>query len=260
MKADQTPRSIRHLIRSGQWAKPTSGAAPAYAQANLVILPQSYAFDFLLFCVRNPKPCPILEVMQAGEIEPRLIAPGADVRTDLPLYRVWRHGRLEEEMTEISSLFAPDMVSFLLGCSFSFENAMIAAGIPIRNIEEGKNVSMYRTNRMCKSAGSFSAPLVVTMRPVPHALVTRAVQVTSRYASVHGAPVHIGDPKVLGIEDLSKPDFGDPVTIRPGETPVYWACGVTSSLAALSVRPDICITHAPGHMFISDLLNETLSM
>lgn len=257
---DETPRSIRGLIRSGQWTRPTSGAAPAYAQANLVILQQRYAFDFLLFCVRNPKPCPLLEVLETGQTEPRLIAPGADVRTDLPLYRVWRQGRLEDEPTDIVSFFSSDMVSFFLGCSFSFENAMIAAGIPIRNIEEGKNVSMYTTSRMCRPAGPFSAPLVVTMRPIPHELVPRAVQVTGRYASVHGAPIHIGDPKVLGIEDLGKPDFGDPVTIKPGETPVFWACGVTSSLAALSAGPDICITHAPGHMFISDVLNETMSV
>ncbi len=260
MKRTETPRSIRQLIRNGKWIKPTSGAAPDYAQANLVILRQPYAFDFLLFCLRNPKPCPVLEVLEPGRIEPGHLAPGADVRTDLPLYRLWRNGALQEEATDISPFFTPDMVSFFLGCSFSFENAMIAAGIPVRNIEEGKNVSMFTTCRSCRPAGPFSAPLVVTMRPVPHELVSRAVQVTSRYASVHGAPVHIGDPEILGIKDLAKPDFGDPVTIKPGETPVFWACGVTSTLAALSAKPEICITHAPGHMFISDVINETMAV
>jgi uncharacterized protein YcsI (UPF0317 family) len=260
MIEDETPQSIRRLIRSGVWTKPTSGAAPAYAQANLVILDRRYAFDFLLFCVRNPKPCPILEVLEPGGVEPGIIAPGADVRTDLPLYRVWRKGELKAEVTDITPFFTRDMASFFLGCSFSFENALMAAGVPVRNIEEGKNVSMYITNRMCRPAGSFSAPLVVTMRPVPHELVTKAVQVTSRYAAVHGAPVHIGDPEVLGIGNLGKPDFGDAVTVKPGETPVFWACGVTSSLAVNSVGPELCITHAPGHMFISDVINDTMAV
>jgi uncharacterized protein YcsI (UPF0317 family) len=257
MQPVATPREIRENIRRGQWAKPTSGLAPAFAQANLVILNRGLAFDFLLFCVRNPKPCPILEVMEPGGFEPRITAPGADIRTDIPLYRVWKHGELHAETPEISAHWNDDMVSFLLGCSFSFESALLASGVPIRNIEEGKNVSMYITNRQCIPAGPFSAPLVVSMRPIPDDLVVRAVQVTSRYASVHGAPVHIGDGSALGIEDLDRPDFGDPVTIHEGETPVFWACGVTSSLAVLSARPDLCITHSPGHMFITDSPNES---
>ena len=186
------PAEIRQNIREGIWTAPTTGIAQAYAQANLVILDRRYAFDFLLFCVRNPKPCPILEVLEPGVFEPHRVAEQADIRKDIPLYRVWKDGRTYEEKTDISTDFNSDMVSFLLGCSFSFEGALIGAGIPIRNIEEGKNVSMYITNRRSEPAGPFSAPLVVSMRPVPHEMVSRAVQITSRYASVHGAPIHIG--------------------------------------------------------------------
>ncbi len=257
MNPDSTPREIRETIRRGQWARPTSGLAPAFAQANLVILDRSLAFELLLFCVRNPKPCPILEIMEPGVWEPRITAPGADIRTDVPLYRVWKQGELLAETPDITAHWNDNLVTFLLGCSFSFESALMAAGIPVRNIEEGRNVSMYTTNRPCIPAGPFSAPLVVSMRPIPDDQVVRAVQVTSRYASVHGAPVHIGDGTALGIRDLGRPDFGDPVTIRDGETPVFWACGVTSSLAVLSARPDLCLTHSPGHMFITDSPNES---
>jgi uncharacterized protein YcsI (UPF0317 family) len=255
-----SPAEIRQNIRDGIWTGPTTGLAQAYAQANLVILDRRYAFDFLLFCVRNPKPCPILEVLEPGVFVPDRVADQADIRTDIPLYRIWENGSSFMERTDISDVFNTDMVSFLLGCSFSFEGALIGAGIPVRNIDEGKNVSMYITNRRCEPAGPFSAPLVVTMRPIPHELVSRAVQITSRYASVHGAPIHIGDEKILGIPDLSTPDFGDPVTIKDGETPVFWACGVTSTLAVLSAKPPLCITHSPGHMFVSDILNEQMAV
>jgi uncharacterized protein YcsI (UPF0317 family) len=253
------PREIRTRIRAGKWMRPTSGLAAAYAQANLVILDRKYAFEFLLFCQRNPKPCPVLEVLDAGEREPRISAPSADITTDIPLYRAWKKGNMLAEVPEISDYFNQGMVSFLLGCSFSFEHALITACVPVRNIEEGKNVSMYITNRKCISAGPFSAPLVVSMRPIPDGLVSRAVRVTGRYTFAHGAPVHIGNPKALGIADLNTPDFGDPVTMKDGETPVFWACGVTSLLAALSAGLDSCITHAPGHMFITDILNESLA-
>jgi uncharacterized protein YcsI (UPF0317 family) len=260
MKKFDTPKKIRREIRKGRWVKPTSGLAPGFAQANLVMLDRHHAFDFLLFCQRNPRPCPVLEVLEPGERQTRRTAPSADIRTDLPLYRVWEQGRSFQEVQDVLDFFNPDLVSFLLGCSFSFEEALIRAGIPIRNIEEKKNVSMYITNRACDPAGPFSAPLVVTMRPIRDELISRAVQITSRYASVHGAPIHIGGEKKLGIRDLSRPDFGDPVTIEKGETPVFWACGVTSTLAALSARPDLCITHAPGHMFLTDLPNESLAI
>lgn len=250
---------LRKLIRKGEWDRPTTGLAPGYVQANLVMLPRDEAFHFLLFCVRNPKPCPILDVLEPGQTEPR-IAKGADLRTDLPKYRVYERGVLKSERTDVTTLFNQETVSFLLGCSFSFEAAMLAAGLPIRNLEEGKNVSMYITNRPCTSAGPFSCPMVVSMRPMTPEQAVRAVQVTTRFHLTHGAPIHIGSPEALGIKDLSKPEFGDPVTIHPGEVPVFWACGVTSTLAALSGRLPLVITHAPGHMFVSDLKDEHLTV
>jgi len=254
-----SPAELRILIRKGQWDKPTTGLAPGYVQANLVMLPRDEAFEFLLFCVRNPKPCPVLDVLEPGQAEPG-IARGADIRTDLPKYRVYEGGVLKSEVTDVTTLFYRETVSFLLGCSFSFEAAMLAAGLPIRNLEEGKNVSMYITNRPCTSAGPFSCPMVVSMRPMTPEQAVRAVQVTTRFHLTHGAPIHIGSPEALGIKDLSKPEFGDPVTIHPGEVPVFWACGVTSTLAALSGRLPLVITHAPGHMFVSDLKDEHLTV
>jgi uncharacterized protein YcsI (UPF0317 family) len=257
MKAN--PAELRNLIRKGEWDKPTTGLAPGYVQANLVMLPRDAAFHFLLFCVRNPKPCPILDVLEPGQAEPR-IARGADLRTDLPKYRVYERGILKSEVTDVTPLFHEEMVSFLLGCSFSFEAAMLAAGLPIRNMEEGKNVSMYITNRPCAPAGPFSCPMVVSMRPMTPEQAVRAVQVTTRFHLTHGAPIHIGSPEALGIKDLNKPEFGDPVTIHPGEVPVFWACGVTSALAALSAKLPLVITHSPGHMFVSDLKDEHLTV
>jgi uncharacterized protein YcsI (UPF0317 family) len=223
------------------------------------MLPRDEAFHFLLFCTRNPKPCPVLDVLEPGRPEPG-IAKGADLRTDLPKYRVYESGELKSEMTDVSPLFHEEMVSFLLGCSFSFEAAMLAAGLPVRNMEEGKNVSMYITDRPCTPAGPFSCPMVVSMRPMTPEQAIRAVQVTTRFHLTHGAPVHTGSPEALGIKDLSKPEFGDPVTIRPGEVPVFWACGVTSTLAALSAKLPLVITHAPGHMFVSDLKDDHLTV
>ena len=228
-------------------------------QAYLVMLPQEEAFPFLLFCVRNPKPCPILEVLEPGLVEPA-IARGADLRTDLPRYRIYENGVLQREVEEVKDLFHERMVSFLLGCSFSFESAMLAAGLPIRNIEEGKNVSMYITDRTCVPAGPFSSRLVVSMRPLTPQQAVRATQVTTRFHLTHGAPVHFGAAEEIGIKDLNRPDFGDPVTIRRGEIPVFWACGVTSALAATSARLPLVITHAPGHMFVTDLKDEDLTV
>jgi len=259
MNTDTYPQRLRQLIRKRKWTAPTSGAASGYLQANLVMLPAEQAFNFLLFCVRNPKPCPILDVLEAGRAEP-IIAPGADLRTDLPRYKIFEKGEFKTDAEEVSGYFTENMVSFLLGCSFSFENAMLAAGLPIRNMEEGKNVSMYITDKRCLPAGPFSAPLVVTMRPMTPEQAVRAVQVTTRFHLTHGAPVHLGDPEKIGIRNLAKPDFGDPVTIRPAEIPVFWACGVTSQLAATSVPLARVITHAPGHMFVSDLRDEDLTI
>jgi len=259
MNPDASPQKLRQLIRDRKWTTPTSGAASGYLQANLVMLPAVEAFNFLLFCVRNPKPCPILDVLEPGQVEP-IIAPGADLRTDLPRYKIFETGEFKTDVEDVSDYFNENMVSFLLGCSFSFENAMLAAGLPIRNMEEGKNVSMYITNKRCIPAGPFSAPLVVTMRPMTPAQAVRAVQVTTRFHLTHGAPVHLGDPEKIGIHNMATPDFGDPVTIRPGEIPVFWACGVTSQLAATSAPLARVITHAPGHMFVSDLRDEDLTI
>jgi uncharacterized protein YcsI (UPF0317 family) len=255
-----TPKQIRNLIRKGKWNKPTAGLAMGYAQANLVILPQKYAFDFLLFCQRNSKPCPLLEVLEPGKYMTKFLSSDADIRTDIPRYNIYRNGKLVGQVKDIKSLWKKDLVSFLLGCSFSFEEAMLRSKIPVRYIEEHKNVSMYITNIPCNSAGVFHGPMVVTMRPIPSDKISRTVQITSRYALVHGAPIHIGDPSVIGIKDLKKPDFGDPVTIKKGEVPVFWACGVTPQAVVMKAKPDLCMTHAPGHMFISDLLNEELAI
>lgn len=255
-----TPLEVRTMIRQGRWRKPTAGLAPGYVQANLVVLPRELAYDFLLFAQRNPKPCPILEVTDTGLPEPRLTAPGADLRTDVPKYRIYRDGKFVQEVTDLLGVWTSDLVGFLLGCSFTFEAGLLQAGIPVRHIEEGKNVSMFITSIPCMPAGAFSGPLVVTMRPIPAALVSRAVQISGRFPAVHGAPVHVGDPGALGIRDLSKPDFGDPVSIRPGEVPVFWACGVTPQAVAMQAKPPLMISHAPGHMFITDMRDESLAV
>jgi uncharacterized protein YcsI (UPF0317 family) len=259
MEKNLSASELRARIRKREWSRPTTGLAAGYAQANLVMLPKEEAFHFLLFCVRNPKPCPILDVLEPGQTEPK-IAPGADLRTDLPKYRVYEKGVLKAEVDKVTRFFHQEMVSFLLGCSFSFENAMLAAGLPIRNMEEGKNVSMYITNKPCVPSGPFACPMVVSMRPMSPERAVRAVQVTTRFHLTHGAPIHIGSPGEIGIKDLNRPDFGDPVTIHPGEVPLFWACGVTSTLAALSASLPLVITHAPGHMFVSDLKDEQMTL
>ncbi|MHB1132589.1 MAG: putative hydro-lyase [Chloroflexota bacterium] len=260
MEEWHSPEALRQAIREGRWRKPTAGLAPGYAQANLVVLPRALAYDFMLFCQRNPKPCPLLDVTDVGSPHPPLLAPLADLRTDIPLYRVYRRGQPAAELTDLLDLWTQDLVAFLLGCSFTFEDALMAAGVPVRHIEEGVNVPMYVTNVACRPAGIFHGPLVVTMRPIPKHQVVRAVQVTSRFPGVHGAPVHIGDPSALGIADLARPQFGDPVTVRPGEVPVFWACGVTPQAVALEAKPELLISHSPGHMFVSDVKGEDLAV
>jgi uncharacterized protein YcsI (UPF0317 family) len=241
------------MIRAGQWSGYTAGFAPGFAQANLAILPRALAYDFLLFCVRNPKPCPILDVTDAGSPVPRLAAPGADLRTDLPGYRVFRDGEIVDEPHSIERYWSDDLVAFLLGCSFTFEHDLLAAGIPLRHIECGCNAAMYRTNIACQPSGVFHGPVVVSMRPIPAHLVAAAVRISGKYPSVHGAPVHIGAPEALGISDLDNPDWGEPMPLRPGEVPVFWACGVTPQAIAMEARPSLMITHAPGHMFLTDI-------
>lgn len=253
------PQKIRQLCREEQLTTPTPGLALGYVQANLVILPSSLAFEFLLFCQRNPKPCPILDVTDLGCPEPKYIAPEADIRTDLPRYIVYRHGEPIDEVTNVKKYYRDDLVGFLVGCSFSFENAMLNSELPLRHIEETKNVSMYITNLKCHSTKTFASNLVVSMRPLPANLVVRAVEVTSRYYKAHGSPIHIGNPEAIGIKDLNRPDYGDAVTIKDREVPVFWACGVTTQQALKNARPELAITHSPGHMFVSDLKDESLT-
>ncbi len=253
-----TPARMRAKIRSGEWTQQTSGLCPGYAQANLVVLPGEYAYDFLLFAQRNPRACPLLEVTDTGSRFLKEMAPGADIARDIPKYRVYRQGVLEEERTDVSDLWREDLVSFLIGCSFSFEGDLLAADVPVRQIEEGKNVPMYDTNIPCAPAGIFHGSMVVSMRPIPYELVPKAVQITAAMPRVHGAPVHIGDPAAIGIADLARPDYGDAVTVKPGEVPVFWPCGVTPQNAVMRSRPSFAITHAPGHMLLTDVKNVNL--
>jgi len=249
----------RLRIRAGIYTGQTSGLAPGNVQANLVILPRALAHDFLRFAQANPKPCPVLAVSEAGD--PRVPAVGRDldIRTDLPRYRVWRHGELVEEPIDVSHLWRDDLVSFVIGCSFSFEEALLEDGIEIRHISCGSNVPMFRTNIATNPAGVFHGPLVVSMRPLKPADAIRAIQITSRFPSVHGAPVHIGLPEAIGIKDVGKPDYGDAVPVGAGELPVFWACGVTPQAVIAEARPEFCITHAPGAMLITDLRNSNLA-
>lgn len=251
---------VRNACRSGSLTGQTSGLAPGFAQANLVVLPADLASDFLLFCQRNPKPCPLLDVTEAGNPHPLRAAPEGDLRTDLPKYRVWRNGELVDEPTDIQKYWQDDFVSFVIGCSFTFEDALLRAGVPVRHVELGRNVPMYRTNVPCTSAGTFHGPLVVSMRPMKPADAIRAVQITSRFPSVHGAPVHIGLPEQLGIRDLLKPDFGEMVPVESDELPVFWACGVTPQAAIMAAKPPLVITHSPGCMFVTDLRDEELAV
>lgn len=250
---------IRLSARSGEFDRPTAGLAYGFVQANLVILPVDQAMDFLLFCQRNPKPCPILGVSSPGERNIPGLGLNLDIATDVPRYLVWHNGEMTAETTDISAHWRDDLVTFALGCSFSFEEALLEQGLELRHISQGCNVSMYRTNVPTVPAGPFHGQLVVTMRPFKPADAIRAIQVTSRFPSVHGAPVHIGDPAQIGIADLAKPDYGDPVQIKDGEIPVYWACGVTPQSVLMASRPAFCITHAPGHMLVTDRRNAELA-
>jgi uncharacterized protein YcsI (UPF0317 family) len=249
----------RLRIRNAGFSGPTAGRAPGNVQANLVILPSALAHDFLRFTQANPKPCPLLAVSEPGE--PRLPSLGEDldIRSDLPRYRVWRRGELVEEPTDLCDVWRDDLVSFALGCSFSFEQALLDDGIELRHVTRGSNVPMYRTSIRCQPAGPFEGPLVVSMRPLKPADAIRAIQITSRFPSVHGAPIHIGLPEAIGIVDLAKPDYGDAVPVESGELPVFWACGVTPQAVVAQIRPEFCITHAPGCMLITDLRNSKLA-
>lgn len=250
-----TGSDVRTAVRAGRHRGPTAGLAPGHVQGNLVVLPQRWAADFQEFCTRNPRPCPVIGVGAPGDPGIPALAADLDIRTDLPRYRVWRDGELADEPAEIGGLWRDDLVAFVLGCSFSFEEALLAAGLPLRHVAQGRNVSMYRTSLPTEPAGPFRGPTVVSMRPFRPDDAERAARITARYPRVHGAPVHIGDPAAIGILDLAVPDYGDPPEIEPGEIPVFWACGVTPQAALQDARIDFCITHAPGCMLVTDRLN-----
>ena len=256
--ADQSPAQVRRLIREGIITGQTSGMCEGFAQANLCMLPREYAYDFLLFTQRNPRSCPVLEVTDTGSRSLRVTARDADIARDFPKYRIYENGILSGEYTDVSDFWRDDLVSFLIGCSFSFEAALMEAGIPVRHIEENVNVPMYLTNIPCEPAGVFHGNMVVSMRPIPYAQVPAAVAITAGMPRVHGAPVQIGTPEAIGITDLAKPDFGDPVTMEDGEIPVFWPCGVTPQAAVMAAKPSFAITHAPGHMFVTDVRNSML--
>lgn len=255
-----TAAAERLRIRSGANSGQTAGLAPGHVQANLAILPADWAGDFLRFCQANPRPCPLLAVSEVGDPRLPTLGQDIDIRTDVPRYRVYRDGVLSAEPTDIGDLWQDDFVAFLIGCSFSFEEALLADGLPVRHIAMNRNVPMYETNIPCTPAGRFSGTMVVSMRPMVPKDAIRAIQITSRFPSVHGAPVHFGDPAAIGIRDIAHPEHGEAVPIEPGEVPVFWACGVTPQVAIRNARPPVAITHSPGTMLITDLLNTHLSV
>ena len=257
----QTGAEVRRLIRKGKFLQPTSGVAPHHVQANVAILPKEVAFEFLLFCQRNPKPCPVVEVIEAGYVEAALTAPGSDIRTDVPLYRVYKNGEMVDEPQTLESHWRDDLVTFLLGCSFSFEHALMANGIDLPYYGTERNVPMFITDIQTEKSGGFAGPMVVSHRWIPQGKVVRAVQATSRFPSTHGAPIHIGDPSQIGISDITKPDFGEVWEQgNEDEVPVFWACGVTPQSVAMASKPELMITHSPGHMFVTDLMDEDLAV
>ena len=251
--------AARLAIRAGSHRGPTSGLAPGYVQGNLAILPQELAGDFLRFCQLNPKPCPLIGSSAPGDWRVPALGDDIDIRTDLPRYRVWRNGELVAEPEDVRAFWRDDLVSFVIGCSFSFEEALMADGIEMRHIALNRNVPMYRTSIATTEAGPFHGPMVVSMRPMKPADAIRAIQITTRFPAVHGAPVHIGKPEMIGIGDIAKPDYGDAVPVRDDEIPVFWACGVTPQSVIATVKPEFCITHYPGAMLVTDLRNAQLA-
>jgi len=254
------PREIRADIRQGKLTGITAGLGQGYVQANLAVLPKAAAYDFLLFCQRNPRPCPVLEVTDVGSPEPVGVAPGADLRTDLPRYRIYKDGVLADEVTDATPYWRDDLVAFLLGCSFTFEWALLDAGVRLWHVEHGKNVAMWRTNIACRPAGMFAGPMVVSMRPIAASQIAKTVLASAKFPTAHGAPVHIGDPAAIGIPDIARPEWGDPQHFAPGDVAVFWACGVTPQAVALASKPPFMLTHAPGHMFITDVPNAALAV
>lgn len=261
MSAILTPLELRKRIRNGEHGGNTSGYAQGFVQCNIVILPADWAAEFLQFCQLNQKPCPLVGMAaQPGQTGLPDLGADLDIRTDIPSYRVFEHGQLTSERSDIKDLWRDDLVTFALGCSFSFEEALTADGLEVRNISEGGNVPMYRSNIACRSAGRFGGDMVVSMRPFKAADAIRAVQICTRFPSVHGAPIHLGDPALIGIEDINSTDYGDPVTLNENELPVFWACGVTPQVALEQAKPPFCITHSPGCMLVTDLPNSRLAV
>jgi uncharacterized protein YcsI (UPF0317 family) len=251
-----SPAELRSAARRGEWRGTTGGHCPAYQQANLVILPQDAALEFAAFCTRNPTPCPIIEITPPGDPLPARSAPGADLRTDLPGYRVYRNGRLAEQRGDIRELWRDDLVAFLLGCSFTFEHALAEAGVTPRNVALDTMVSMFVSGLACVPAGRFHGPMVVTMRPIAAAQVDLVRELSARYPHAHGAPIHVGDPAAIGIADLQRPDYGEPVPMHAGEIPMFWGCGVTPQAVAVRAGVEFMITHEPSQMFLTDLPRE----
>ena len=259
MSSTLSPAEVRRRIRRGEHTGNTSGFAPGFVQCNIVILSAENAHDFLRFCQLNPKPCPVIAVGQAGDTA--LPDPGdIDIRSDIPGYRVFRDGQLAQEESDISALWRDDFVTFALGCSFSFEEALLADGLEVRNLSQRLNVPMYRTNIDCRSSGPFSGKMVVSMRPFRAADAIRAIQICSRFPAVHGAPIHLGDPQLIGISNLAQPDFGDAVRVEEDELPLFWACGVTPQVALQQARLPLGITHSPGCMLVTDMRNSQLAV
>jgi uncharacterized protein YcsI (UPF0317 family) len=258
--AHASGRDVRLACRSGALNGPTSGLARGYVQGNLVVLPQDVAGDFLRFCQANPRPCPVIGVAETGEPGLPQLGEDLDLRTDLPGYRIWERGALVAETGDIRTWWRSDLVAFVIGCSFSFEEALADEGLPLRHIERGVRVPMYRTNIACAPAGPFAGPMVVSMRPLRPAHAIRAIQITSRFPAVHGAPIHLGKPELIGVKDLSKPDYGDAVEVLADELPVFWACGVTPQAVLAATKPPFAITHAPGCMLATDRLNREFAV
>lgn len=252
LQHNSSAADVRQACRTGEFRGPTCGLAAGFAQANLVILPAELAAEFHEFCRLNRQACPLLAVSEPGAIDVPALAMATDVRTDLPRYRIWRDGQLDTEVSDIRNLWQEDFVCFYIGCSFTFEEALQAAGIPLRHWELGCNVPMFRTNRPCVASGPFSGELVVSMRPLTPEHAIAATLLTANFPDSHGPPVHWGHPQALGIVEISQPDFGDAVPTRDDEYPVFWACGVTPQVALMNARVPLAITHAPGCMFVTD--------
>ncbi|MFK7753688.1 MAG: putative hydro-lyase [Sedimentitalea sp.] len=248
--------TVRAAIRSGAYGGHTAGLAVGKLQCNLAILPERFALDFLRFCQRNPKPCPVVGISDSGDPSLPTLGRNIDIRTDVSKYCVFRDGTLHEERGDIGDTWSDDLVTVALGCSFTFENALLRHGIPVRHIETGRNVPMFASDIDLVPAGPFAGKMVVTMRPIPEHQVAQATDISARFPQAHGAPIAVGEPGQIGIADLTRPDWGDAVEIKPGEVPVYWACGVTPQNVLLDAALPLCITHSPGHMLISDVAED----